>query len=353
MEDRLKTFSRPTQLAVMSLEGVHAENPLIVLPPEPGLPRLFSRVFPRMHVLYHDYAVFRRDIESAPDTVSLRFAPRWEETDRPHDLALIFLPKSTELIEFVFSATGRALAQEARVMIVGPKKSGIRSSRPLIEKYFGGIESSRSARHCVLLESRKTLEPEPFAGIKRDTADAFGNTVRVVSLPGVFSHGHPDEGTRFLLDHAEPEGFQHALDWGCGAGIIGTALKLGCPDATVDFVDSNILALEATRLTLESNGLEPDRVYASDVFSDVKERYGLIISNPPFHQGLTTDFSVTGRMVREAPARLTPSGRLIIVVNAFINFFPLLRRRFGEVSVLAENNRYRVIRASGPQAVGD
>ncbi len=165
----------------------------------------------------------------------------------------------------------------------------------------------------------------------------------------MFSHGKLDEGTDFLLAQLRALPFEKALDWGCGAGVIGAALKLAHPEKHVDFVDSNVMALEATRRTLASNGFATDSVWPSDIFSDVHGRYDVIVSNPPFHKKLETDFSITERFLREAGEHLTGSGRLIIVANAFINYFPPLRESFGKVEVVAENTKFRVIEAKAPR----
>jgi len=265
-----------------------------------------------------------------------------------HDLAVVFLPKGKELIEFVFSSVSKTLEHGAAVIIVGPKKSGIRSCRPLVEKYFGSVSSSRSARHCVLIEAEKTVEAELFEGKKSYSVEVFGKELHVVTLPGVFSHGQLDEGTGALLAHLDAGRvtFKKALDFGCGAGVIGAALKLARPGKKVDLVDSNVMALEAARQTLKANSFGADCVWASDVFSDVPRRYDLIVSNPPYHAGLMTDFSVTERLIREANQHLTRSGRLVIVTNAFGKYAPHLRQHFGRVRMAGKKGHYRIIEAS-------
>ncbi len=71
------------------------------------------------------------------------------------------------------------------------------------------------------------------------------------------------------------------LDIGCGSGIIGLTLKQKFPSAQVDLVDIsskaiNIAKQNAKALNLEVNFIE------SDVFQNVKDKYDVIISNPPY-----------------------------------------------------------------------
>jgi len=345
----IKSFSGPTQLLFSSLQGRHAGRPLFALPQESGVPILFENQFSSMDFLYHDYAVYRVDGDigesNRRENVALRFAAEWKGEKGIHDLACIYLPKSTELIEYVFSTVSTTLERGASVLIVGPKKSAIRSCGPLVEKYFGEIMSSRSGRHCVLIEARKTISVPTFQAEKGFPVKACGHELHVVTLPGVFSHGELDGGTALLLDLLEDVKFERALDWGCGAGVIGAALKLSQPKKGVDFVDTNIMAIEATRRTLEKNGLKSERVWPSDIFSDVSDTYDLIVSNPPFHAEIKADFSATHRFIKEARDYLDNSGRLVIVTNAFINYFRTLRRSFKNLRVIAENRKYRVIEA--------
>lgn len=51
--------------------------------------------------------------------------------------------------------------------------------------------------------------------------------------------------------------------------------------------DVSAPAVEASRATLAANGIEGE-VIASNVFSDITGRFDMIISNPPFHDGMET-----------------------------------------------------------------
>ncbi len=45
--------------------------------------------------------------------------------------------------------------------------------------------------------------------------------LKVISLPGVFSHGRLDRGSALLLEHLDKLPSGHLLDFGCGAGVLG------------------------------------------------------------------------------------------------------------------------------------
>jgi 16S rRNA (guanine1207-N2)-methyltransferase len=346
----ISNYSGPVQLLLRSLENTEAANPLIVLPPEPGIPDLLEKWHSRVSYQYFDYSVYLRDCKSKGQASwpSLTFSWSWS-TESPYDLACIFLPKGRPAAEYVFSGISSLLAQGTNVQVVGAKKSGIVSSRDLLERYFGEVISSLRGRHSVLWRARKCTPAPRFEGEVRFEVSLYGSTFEVVTLPGTFSYGRLDEGTAFLLEHFEPGEVDRVLDFGCGSGVIGTAVQLYRKAARVDFIDNNVMALESTRRTLEANGLPSTSVGPSDVLSAVSGRYDLIITNPPFHTGLATDFTITQRLIEMVSRHLSSNGRLVLVANSFIDYDRHLKPRFGQVTTLARDRRFKVIEAGKPR----
>ncbi|MDD1842954.1 methyltransferase, partial [Pseudomonas aeruginosa] len=83
--------------------------------------------------------------------------------------------------------------------------------------------------------------------------------------------------------------------------------------------DVSAPAVEASRATLAANGLAGD-VFASNVFSEVNGRFDMIISNPPFHDGLQTSLEAAQALIRGAVRHLNSGGELRIVANAFLPY---------------------------------
>ncbi len=134
------------------------------------------------------------------------------------------------------------------------------------------------------------------------------------------------------------------LDLGCGAGVIGATLCQRSTTAKIIMTDVNALALDSAAKTLEANDLTAE-IIASDMFSDVTSKFDFIISNPPFHAGLNTNYEATERMLRQAPAYLKKHGQLFLVANRFLRYEPILAEVFQSVSVINENSRFKIIRA--------
>lgn len=177
-----------------------------------------------------------------------------------------------------------------------------------------------------------------------------GTALEVAGLPGIFSDGHLDEGTRLLLETlAKRPLVGPVLDFACGAGTIGAWLSAyHGDDLEVDGVDVQAQAVYCARQTYQRHGVR-GRIIASDGLPDGLGRYATIVTNPPFHTGVRTDSSMTTEFLGQASRHLSARGELIMVANRFLPYPELIKAEFAGFEVLAENSRFRVYRAFGPR----
>ena len=136
---------------------------------------------------------------------------------------------------------------------------------------------------------------------------------------------------------------RNVLDVGCGAGVLAAALASHSPKVRLTLCDVSAPAVEASRATLAANGLAGD-VFASNVFSEVNGRFDMIISNPPFHDGLQTSLEAAQALIRGAVRHLNSGGELRIVANAFLPYPQVLDETFGFHEVIAQTGRFKVYR---------
>lgn len=81
----------------------------------------------------------------------------------------------------------------------------------------------------------------------------------------------------------DADGARRVLDVGTGSGCLAVACAFAFPGARVDAVDVSDGALEVARGNVERHGLGGRvHVLRSDLFSDVRGTYDLILSNPPY-----------------------------------------------------------------------
>ncbi len=133
------------------------------------------------------------------------------------------------------------------------------------------------------------------------SAHVWGHWLELTSGSGVFAQGRLDTGTGVLLrEAAPPVTAREVLDLGCGYGVIGLAVAVAVPEATVTAVDVNERALVLAHENAEQLGVA-DRFRA--VLPDEVEpdaTYDEIWSNPPIRVG-------QGGPARPAPPVAAPA----------------------------------------------
>lgn len=274
-----------------------------------------------------------------------------EPPEKTFEQAIIFLPKSKELTEYLIHRTAAKLSPNGLLFLVGEKRAGIERAAKQLEPY-GKTMKLDSARHCQLWLCSLTApiqdKPLPEWANHYPIQVTPSTKINIVSLPGVFSHGRLDKGTALLLQHVDHLPHGDILDFGCGSGVIGTYLKQQHPDRTIHFLDIDAFALAATRLTLSANGIKEDdstHLIAGRGIQDAPKSLAAIISNPPFHQGVHTNYHATESMLKQASAHLRPMGELRIVANSFLQYPPLIDKFIGPCARLANNHGFTVYQA--------
>ncbi|MDP3817298.1 class I SAM-dependent methyltransferase [Pseudomonas sp.] len=282
--------------------------------------------------------------------LAARFAGRCQFGVSPPEsdcsAAVVFLSKSRELTDYLLGVLAARLAGR-ELFLVGEKRAGIeRAAKQLAA--FGQARKLDSARHCQLWQVR--VEQAPPAPHLESLAQHYqlqlsDGPLAVVSLPGVFSHGRLDIGSALLLEHLEQLPTGHLLDFGCGAGVLGAALKRRYPDCRVSLLDVDAFAVASSRLTLAANGLQAE-VICGDGIDAAPFELSAILSNPPFHQGVHTHYQATEQLLRQAARHLKAKGELRLVANSFLKYPPLIEQHLGPCQTLTEAKGFRIYRAA-------
>lgn len=125
------------------------------------------------------------------------------------------------------------------------------------------------------------------------------------------------------------EGRVRILDAGCGCGLIALMLAQRNPSSNITGIDIDPGAVEeANENVADSPWKERIEIKYLD-FSEIKEKYDLIVSNPPFfHSGIETEnrsFRLIARhagtlspetLILRAPDLLLPEGKLSFIAQA-------------------------------------
>ncbi|EDH9166801.1 16S rRNA (guanine(1207)-N(2))-methyltransferase RsmC [Salmonella enterica subsp. enterica serovar Fallowfield] len=256
------------------------------------------------------------------------------------DTLIYYWPKNKPEAQFQLMNILSLMPVGVDVFVVGENRSGVRSAEPMLADY-APLNKVDSARRCGLYHGR--LEKQPQFSLESWWAEYNIDGLTIKTLPGVFSRDGLDVGSQLLLSTLTPHTKGKVLDVGCGAGVLSAALASHSPKVRLTLCDVSAPAVEASRATLAANGLEGE-VFASNVFSEVKGRFDMIISNPPFHDGMQTSLDAAQTLIRGAVRHLNNGGELRIVANAFLPYPKILDETFGFHEVIAQTGRFKVYR---------
>ncbi|WP_396588843.1 methyltransferase [Bermanella sp. R86510] len=260
---------------------------------------------------------------------------------------IVFLPKSKARLQYIVDYAMTSLAEDGEIWFVGENKGGIKSLTKQAKNWFAQSDKFATGKHSAIVSASKPIESIEFnlASYYQDQENDLG--LELKALPGVFSQEKLDKGTAILLKHLPRKLKGKVLDFGCGAGVIGSYIQQNREIEEVDMLDDDLLAIKSAQGNIEYNNIELTQAFASNGFSDVEERYNWIVSNPPFHQGVKTNYNVTERFLSQAKDHLKLSGKVLIVANEFLGYEAILKNHFKSVKEVARENGFKVLQCDG------
>jgi len=166
------------------------------------------------------------------------------------------------------------------------------------------------------------------------------------SCDSIFSKNKIDDGTRALLEavNKKCELKGNGLDLGCGLGAIAIVL-IKKFNLKFDMVDINNTAVKLSKENLMKNNVQKSaNVFYSDGFSEVKENYDFIITNPPIKTGKKLLFE----LMQGAYEHLNENGQLLLVIRKDHGMESLKKHIisiFGNCKIIERNKGFYVLKA--------
>jgi 16S rRNA (guanine1207-N2)-methyltransferase len=136
----------------------------------------------------------------------------------------------------------------------------------------------------------------------------------------------------------------HAVDLGCGTGILAALYARSHPGTKVTATDQSAAAVDSARATAEANGLAAQiTVLRDDAMGSLPDNSAnLILLNPPFHLGASVHAEAGLKLIRAAARVLAPGGELWTVYNSHLQYLPALERSVGPTRVAGRNAKFTV-----------
>lgn len=162
---------------------------------------------------------------------------------------------------------------------------------------------------------------------------------------GVFSKNELDEGTYSLLNFLKNESLKgKILDLGCGIGCLGITLSSIFPSCQFEGVDVNERALSLCEENIILNKVNNYKVYVSDICSNVKGLFNVIVTNPPIRAGKEVVFS----FFSQAYNYLELNGILYVVnrkSHGAKSSEKKLRELFGNCEIVDRNKGFYILKS--------
>lgn len=128
------------------------------------------------------------------------------------------------------------------------------------------------------------LDSPTYVETRQFEATVDGVALPLVTVPGLFSAGHLDDGTRLLAETVSVADGERVLDLCCGYGPLGAYAGLTA-DCELWLSDTDCRATDCARRSLERAGVDGTVVTGDGVEAVADRRFDHVLCNPPTHAG--------------------------------------------------------------------
>ncbi|MBS9719228.1 class I SAM-dependent methyltransferase [Tianweitania sp. BSSL-BM11] len=330
-DDALRTLFHPFEAGLVDL-------------PEPGTRALFPGARPGWRKPEGFEATITAVQGFRPDFLGLKrqgisTVPQGE--GEGYDLALVLGSKHRGQNEGWIAEAQRRVKPGGLIVVAASKKDGGDSLRKRIAE-LTEVEDHAAKHHGVVFWLRNG-----GTQLKEAAAETVGS---FQTRPGMFSHGHADPGSMFLLESLPADLKGDVADFCAGWGYLAADLIGRERIRSVDLYEADHASLEAARTAMGA-AEKPMGFFWHDLTSEPVERvYDAVVMNPPFHAGgHAAEPDLGAKLIRAAASALKGHGRLFIVANRGLPYERALTAVFAETGELARNDDYKILWASEPQ----
>lgn len=263
-------------------------------------------------------------------------------------IVLLQLPKTLAELDQIAEVVARYAAPDVVLLAGGRVKHMSLGMNAVLERHFSSVApqlARQKSRVIMASGPRRTGEPQRFPVVEH-LAEI---DLDVAAHGAVFAGPKLDIGTRFLLTFLPSmRPARHAIDLGCGTGILAAMYARQHPGSTVTATDQSAAAVASARATASANGLaEQVHVLQDDAMATLADASAdLILLNPPFHVGAGVHAGAGLKLIEAAGRVLAPGGELWTVYNRHLAYVPALERHIGPTQVLGRNPKFTVTRST-------
>ena len=278
--------------------------------------------------------------------------PLGEELLSGADTVLLQLPRTLAELDEIAGAVARYAAPEVVLVAGGRIKHMSLGMNAVLERHFRDVQPQLARQKSRLIIARGATAAHGSGTGGDGPAGGYPAVEHLTELDlevaahgAVFAGTKLDIGTRFLLTFLpEMPAARHAIDLGCGTGILAAMYARVNPGARITATDRSAAAVASALATARANGLA-DRVATlqDDGMSTLPAGSAdLVLLNPPFHLGASVHAGAGIKLFEAAGRVLSPGGQLWTVFNRHLQYLPALERLVGPTTVKGSNPKFTV-----------
>jgi 16S rRNA (guanine1207-N2)-methyltransferase len=259
-------------------------------------------------------------------------------------MAVVVVPRSKALAR---SMVAEAAASAPLVVVDGQKTDGVDSLWRSLRERLGDLPGLTS--HALTKSHGRLFW---FASQGVDLADWAAAPPATgpdgfVTQPGVFSDGAVDQGSALLAATLPAKLPGRVADLGAGWGYLSAAILARDGVTHLDLIEAEALALDCAR----QNITDPRaRFHWADATRfKPEQKYGAVVTNPPFHTGRAADPALGRAFISAAAAMLHAGGQLWLVANRHLPYEAHLRDVFVRVDEAGGDKSFKVFCATRPK----
>ena len=269
--------------------------------------------------------------------------PRAVAEDRKYDGALVLIGKFRLENEMRVAEALSRVSFGGLIVVAGGKEDGI---QPLKKRLMQlGIACGHLPKyHGVALWFQRPAGVDALVARLGKPAARIDN--RFTAGPGQFSWDRIDEGSELLLARLPADFRGNVADFGAGWGYLSVSFAQRCPGIKgIDLFEADFQALESARANMAEHceGVHARYFWQDLVGEEVKDKYDLIIMNPPFHEGHAADPAIGQAFIRRAAGALKIGGQVLLVANRGLPYEPVLAESLKASGEVCRNARFKVL----------
>ncbi|MFT6327339.1 MAG: 16S rRNA G1207 methylase RsmC [Crocinitomicaceae bacterium] len=262
-------------------------------------------------------------------------------------IALIKLPKN---LSFLTHLINRCHSEGiSNIYIAGMMKHLPKNILVFLQK-FGEVNRLPFKKKATIY--KLTLSPSLIESIRSNYPKQLHiGDIKLSTQANVFGRDKLDPGAAFVVENlTKLPKCNNVADLCCGSGILAIAYAKqnfnSSNAAKITLFDESFMAVQSSINSCELNSIKDYEVHWDDGLKNNKQKFDLILCNPPFHEEHTVGDYIAKRLFNDAKQHLTPNGSLVVVGNRHLGYHVTLKKYFKQVSTLASNSKFILLKAN-------